>query len=119
MIDEQSQRVDMTIRLRPLSHRGWQEAIKVLEYSENMRQLVGKLPYHLQERWRNLVWNIKERGGIVKFQNLVDFVKRESKKANDPTYGKEALLSPDQKVLGKKTSSPPRQMTLLMAKKPY
>ena len=57
------------------------------------------------------MWNIKERGGIVKFQNLVDFVKRESKKANDPTYGKEALLSPDQKVLGKKTSSPPMRQT--------
>ena len=25
MIDEQSQRVDTTIRLRPLSHRGWEE----------------------------------------------------------------------------------------------
>jgi hypothetical protein len=67
------------------------EALKVLDYSENMRQLVAKLPLNLHDKWRNLVCQTKEKGGTVMFYQLVNFVKREAKKANDPTYGKLAI----------------------------
>ena len=65
--------------------------MKILEYSENMKQLVAKLPYHLHDRWRNQVRHLKEQGQYILFSHLVEFVKRESKKLNDPIYGREAL----------------------------
>jgi len=67
------------------------EAVKVLEYSENLKYLVKKLPYYLQEKWRNIVYETKAKHEIVKFKQLVEFVKREAKKANDPVYGKDVM----------------------------
>ena len=69
------------------------EALRVLEYSENIKRLIGKLPYFLHDKWRSIVMQKKERNQIVSFANLVAFVKCESKKANHPVYGKEALRS--------------------------
>ena len=31
----------------------------VLEYSENIRRLMSKLPFHLHDKWRNVVYRIK------------------------------------------------------------
>ena len=67
------------------------EAMRVLEYSDNFRRLVGKLPYHIHDRWRSIVQGKKDAGSTVRFKHLVDFVTRESKKANDPTFDKIAL----------------------------
>jgi len=67
------------------------DALKVLEYSDNMKQIVSKLPYQLHDKWRNIVFQTKETGGRVAFSHLVKFVRREAKKANDPTYGREAI----------------------------
>jgi hypothetical protein len=67
------------------------DAVKVLDYSENMKQLVAKLPYHLHDRWRNQVYRTKELGEAVLFKHLVEFVRREAKKANDPVYGRESM----------------------------
>ena len=67
------------------------DAVKVLDYSENMKQLVAKLPYHLHDRWRNHVYRTKELGEAVLFKHLVEFVRREAKIANDPVYGRESL----------------------------
>ena len=67
------------------------DAIKVLEYSDNFKQIVSKLPYVMQDRWRNIVYQTKEKGDRVKFSHLVKFVQREAKKSNDPTFGKEAM----------------------------
>ena len=61
------------------------EAEKVLEYSENMRQLVAKLPFHLHDKWRNIVWSTRDRGEHVSFRQLVDFVRKEAMKGIDPT----------------------------------
>ena len=66
-------------------------ALDVLEYSENLKKLVMKLPFSHQEKWRNLVAQTKEKGQRVKFQHLVDLVAKEAKKANDPTFGRLAL----------------------------
>jgi hypothetical protein len=45
----------------------------------------------LHDRWRNVVFRIKDSQKTVKFKDFVDFVKAEAKKANDPTYGKSAM----------------------------
>ena len=67
------------------------DAVKVLEYSENMKQIIRKLPYYLHDKWRNIVQQTKERGQSVVFSQLVKLVKCEAKRANDPTYGRMAL----------------------------
>ena len=67
------------------------DAAKVLEYSENLKLLIQKLPFYMQEKWRNVVYETKSRKNIVTFSNLVEFVKKETKKANDPVYGKDVL----------------------------
>ena len=67
------------------------EAIKVLEYPENLKKMVSKLPYYLHDKWRNIVQECKDKGELVKLSKLVKFVKREAKKATDPTYGKDAM----------------------------
>ncbi|VDI74707.1 Hypothetical predicted protein [Mytilus galloprovincialis] len=67
------------------------DAVKVLEYSENLKLLIQKLPFYMQEKWRNVVYETKSRKNIVTFSHLVEFVKKEAKKANDPVYGKDVL----------------------------
>lgn len=67
------------------------QAGSILEYSENIKRLLSKLPFHLHDRWRNVVFRIKDSQKTVKFKDFVDFVKAEAKKANDPTYGKSAM----------------------------
>ncbi|XP_038063125.1 uncharacterized protein LOC119733827 [Patiria miniata] len=77
------------------------QAVKVLEYPDNMRKLVGKLPFCLHDRWRNVVRQTSDKGETVQFSQLVRFVKMEAKKVMDPMYGREAL-SQDVKGTGAK-----------------
>jgi hypothetical protein len=67
------------------------DAVGVLNYSENLKKIVAKLPYYLHDRWRNQVFQQKERGDKVNFATLVSFIRKESKKIMDPTFGKEAM----------------------------
>ena len=67
------------------------QAGNILEYSENIKRLMSKLPFHLHDRWRNVVMRIKASHRSVKFKDFVDFVKAEAKKVTDPTYGHSAL----------------------------
>ncbi|XP_064631624.1 uncharacterized protein LOC135489923 [Lineus longissimus] len=68
-------------------------ALGTLEYSENLRKLVAKLPFRLHDKWRNIAFNVRERGELVTFALLVDFVLKEGRKVMDPVYGKGALQS--------------------------
>jgi hypothetical protein len=68
------------------------DAVRVLDYSENLRRVVAKLPFYVQAKWRNLVFDRKERSEQVYFKDLVKMVQREAHKANDPTYGRAALM---------------------------
>jgi uncharacterized membrane protein len=36
------------------------QAGSILEYSENIKRLLSKLPFHLHDRWRNVVFRIKD-----------------------------------------------------------
>ena len=38
------------------------DAVQVLEYSENFGKIVNKLPFTLHDKWRNIVFDIKEHG---------------------------------------------------------
>jgi hypothetical protein len=80
------------------------EAMRILEYSENLRRLVGKLPFHMHVKWRNLVFDTKEKCGTVQFRHLVDLVRKEAHKANDPTYGIFTLSGERIKNVGSSTT---------------
>ena len=67
------------------------DAIKTLEYSENMKRILAKLPYTMHDRWRNIVFQAKEIGSRPSFSQLVEFVSREAKKIIDPDFGREAM----------------------------
>ena len=69
------------------------EAVRVLEYPDNIKKLVSKLPLHLHDKWRNLVQKTRDHHQPIKFHLLAAFVREEAKKVNDPVYGKEALSS--------------------------
>lgn len=66
---------------------------RVLEYSENLKLLVKKLPFYLHDKWRSCVYELKEKKQAVKFHHLADFVRKEAKKATDPIYGREIMSS--------------------------
>jgi hypothetical protein len=89
------------------------DAAGVLEYSENLKSLVKKLPYYLHDKWRNIVYDTKDRHRVLKFSQLVEFVRKEAKKATDPVYGKDVMGTntwnkrPQDKQFGK--SSGPRK----------
>ena len=80
-------------------------SLGILDYSDNIRRLVTKLPFHLQEKWRSRVFDIKERGNIVKFYDFVDFVKKESKKSNDPDFGRTYISETASRYSAKTPSS--------------
>ena len=72
------------------------EAARVFEYSDNLKLLM-KLPFFLHEKWRNIVFETKRKGYVIKFSQLVDFVRQEAKKANDPIFGREHISARDTK----------------------
>lgn len=67
------------------------DAMQILEYSENIKQLMCKLPYYLHDRWRNMVLRTKTNKQLIKFEHFVKFVEDEAKTVNDLTYGSSAL----------------------------
>jgi hypothetical protein len=75
------------------------DALKALEYSDNFKKIVEKLPYFLQDRWRGVVYNLKEQQKPVSFNELVQFIRKEAQKANDPMFGRDAMKRrPDKKT---------------------
>ncbi|XP_041347613.1 uncharacterized protein LOC121367484 [Gigantopelta aegis] len=68
------------------------QAVKVLEYPDNIKRLVSKLPFYLHDKWRNIVQHTARKGDTVEFHQLVELVRDEARKANDPIYGKDALI---------------------------
>ena len=73
----------------------------VLEYRDNLQQILRKLPPYMHDRWRRIVQERHHSGQSVKFTNLVDFVEIEAMQMNDPVWGKEALLVGQKKDKGR------------------
>ena len=57
-----------------------------LNHTTNIQMLVRKMPFKLRERWRGLTTDIQERR-MVTFYDLVSFVTKQSRIANNPVYG--------------------------------
>lgn len=67
-------------------------AMRLLEYPDNLRKIVAKLPAYIQHKWRSMVQDFKDAGKDISLSLLVCFLKRESKKANDPVWGRTAMV---------------------------
>ena len=65
----------------------------VLDFSENMKTVVKKLPYHMHDKWRSEVLRLREANVAVLFKHLVLFIQREAKKCRDVVFGRDALKS--------------------------
>ncbi len=65
--------------------------LNILDHPSNIVSVIQKLPFYLQNKWREYVWKARHCGNsLVHFQDLVDFVSLASDEANDPIYGKAA-----------------------------
>jgi len=54
----------------------------------NMKCILAKLPFKLKERWRSYAYDIQERTKKrARFPDLVEFVYRQARVANDPLFG--------------------------------
>ena len=49
--------------------------------------IIQKLPYMLHDKWRNIVFQAKEMSDKVTFGALVNAVRKEDQKVNEPTFG--------------------------------
>jgi len=65
--------------------------MKLLEYPENMKNSVHKVPIYMHDKWSNIVQHTRKDRQEIHFHDLVVFVKREARKVNHPIYGKEAM----------------------------
>lgn len=81
------------------------EAIRILEYSENIKLTLQKLPLYLQDRWISIVLNIRNKSESVKISDFVQFVTLEARKLNDPIYGEPAITSNSQSSKPNRTKS--------------
>ncbi|KAJ8017933.1 hypothetical protein HOLleu_44355 [Holothuria leucospilota] len=68
----------------------------VLEFSENLKHILQKLPFYMHDRWRNIVQRLRGKGKRIGFSDLVEFIQTEAIKLNDPVYGRKNLV-PDKR----------------------
>ncbi|XP_068204676.1 uncharacterized protein [Palaemon carinicauda] len=65
--------------------------MEVLNHLPNLQAVVKKLPTFLQNKWCSLAGHLREEKGEVDFADLVEFVYKKAKAANDPAFSKFAL----------------------------
>lgn len=86
------------------------QSVQLLDYPDNLRKLMGKLPGSLQEKWRNKAFEKKEHGDRATFGDFVAMIKREARKANDTLYGFEACKdSTERRESGRARTANPRK----------
>ncbi|KAJ8045014.1 hypothetical protein HOLleu_07931 [Holothuria leucospilota] len=59
----------------------------VLEFSENLKRILQKIPYFMHDKWRTVVQRLQKNGTIIGFCDFAEF------KQNDPVYGRSNLTS--------------------------
>ena len=60
-----------------------------LQNPKTIRRILDKLPFHMQDRWRRIVFEIVEKEQrSANFDDFVQFVERESQIMSNPLYGK-------------------------------
>ena len=92
------------------------DSLKILEYTENFRRIVGKLPYTLHERWRNIAQEKREHKQRPVFQDLVKYVCKEAQKANDPLFGTDTMKDSPKPQHGTSRSGGSFALKLISAK---
>jgi hypothetical protein len=66
--------------------------LNVLDHPQNLLSVVQKLPFYLQNKWREYVGKMRQtHQKLMQFQDLAEFVASASDTANDPVYGKAAM----------------------------
>ena len=68
-----------------------------IEHPRVMREILEKLSYSLQERWRRIADNIIRQGRPVMFADLADFVADEARIAANPLFGKQLFGTQNKK----------------------
>ena len=70
--------------------------LHVLNNPSNMLCIVHKLPFYLQNKWRERASKARRREQkVLTYPDLVDFVRDAADTANDPVYGKTTLIRHD------------------------
>ena len=71
----------------------------VLNHLQNPQTIVQKLPSNLQNKWRDLVTNMKKRSDkIASFEDPVEFFESAADSANDPIFGRDALQRTEERT---------------------
>ena len=61
-----------------------------LNNPKTIKELAGKLPFNMQEKWRQRAFEVRDKfDRIADFDDFLSLVLWEAKVANDPIYGKE------------------------------
>ena len=68
------------------------DAVRLLNFPQNIQSLVNKLPPLYRGKWRNHMFKVK-KSQPIHFSTFVDFLRDEVRKITDPFYGKLALDS--------------------------
>ena len=66
-------------------------SMNILEHTENLRQILKKLPVYMHERWRRTVQNLSQNGKVLRLSNIVHFVQSEAMTLIDQVWGRNAL----------------------------
>ena len=76
--------------------------LDVLDHAPNLQTIVSKLPFALQNKWRDHAVKTKRcNTRAANFEDLTLFMERIAESANDPVYGKEALQRNDESKFNK------------------
>lgn len=77
------------------------EYMDKLNHVDTLREIVGKLPFELQRRWRKhsfTLWTSNNRS--VRFDDIISFVQFEADVLGDPLFGAVTRSKPHQKIEG-------------------
>ena len=66
--------------------------MEVLNHLPNLQAIVKKLPTYLQNKWCSLAGQLREDKGRVDFADLVEFIYKRAKTANDPAFSRGAII---------------------------
>ena len=80
-------------------------SLSVLDHIPNLQAIVKKLPFSIQNKWRDRVGKMKTQHKLPDFAELAGFIQYEASVITDPVFGKEALSSNAKPMQDKKTAS--------------
>ncbi|XP_043212074.1 uncharacterized protein LOC122376326 [Amphibalanus amphitrite] len=67
-------------------------ALSEVNHPRNLQKIVGKLPYQLQEKWRQLVFESSQQNMKSDFGDIVEFVERQVCICSDPVFGVKEMM---------------------------